>query len=235
VTGDRFTRKELVDQIAVLFLAGHETSASALGWALYLIATHSGVQERMHQESDGVFGGRAAEFGDMKRLRLARDVFREALRLYPPVSFISRDTVQTERMRSKTLAKGSVVMVSPWLIQRHRRLWDRPDDFDPDRFATAAGKESARQAYLPFSAGPRVCLGASFAMQEATLILAQLMRDFHFDKVADHTPVPIARLTLRSENGIRLTVRKRLPGCAAAVPGNPDETGEPAAAGCPFH
>ena len=236
VTGDRFTRKELVDQIAVLFLAGHETSASALGWALYLIATHPEIQERLHQESDGVFGGRAAEFGDMRRLRLARDVFRESLRLYPPVSFISRDTVQTEKMRSKTLAKGSVVMVSPWLIHRHRRLWDRPDDFDPDRFSTPAGKESSRHAYLPFSAGPRVCLGASFAMQEATLIVAQLMRDFHFDKVPDHTPVPTARLTLRSENGIRLMVRTRSSAPRAAVPESRDQAEEPATpAGCPFH
>ena len=209
VTGDRFTRRELVDQIAVLFLAGHETSASALAWAVYLIAMRPDIQDRLHAEAAAVFAGKKPGFGDIKRLKLARDVFRETLRLYPPVSFISRDVADTERMRDKVLPPGSLVFISPWLIQRHRGLWDRPDVFDPDRFAEPAGKESVRSAYLPFSAGPRVCLGASFAMQEAVLILAYLAFHFRFDPLDGHTPEPIGRLTLRSENGIRVRLFRR--------------------------
>ena len=213
-SGEKFTRKDLVDQISVLFLAGHETSASVLAWALYLLANRPDIQERLYAESVAAFGDRQPEFRDMRKLRLARDVFREALRLYPPVSFMSRDATQTARMRDKQVKPGEMIFVSPWLIQRHAKLWERPDVFDPDRFSDPASRESQRSAYLPFSAGPRVCLGASFAMQEGMLILACLARHFHFEPVQGHTPKPIARLTLRSENGIRLRVFKR----TAALP-----------------
>ena len=128
---------------------------------------------------------------------------------------------------------GEIVFVSPWLIQRHTKLWDRPDVFDPDRFSDPASKESQRAAYLPFSAGPRVCLGASFAMQKGYLILAYLARHFRFEPVQDHTPKPIARLTLRSENGVRLRVYRRDPPAAAAPPEGDEPTD--AAGGCPFH
>jgi cytochrome P450 len=208
-SGEKFTRKDLVDQISVLFLAGHETSASVLAWALYLIAKRPDIQERLHAESAATFGDRPPEFADMRKLRLARDVFRESLRLYPPVSFMTRDATECVHMRNKDVRPGEMIFVSPWLIHRHTQLWDRPDVFDPDRFSDPASRESQRSAYLPFSAGPRVCLGASFAMQEGMLILARLARDFRFEPVEGHTPKPIARLTLRSENGIRLRVFRR--------------------------
>ena len=233
VSGEQFTRKDLVDQIAVLFLAGHETSASVLAWALYLIAMRSDIQERLHAESVATFGDRAPEFSDMRRLRLARDVFRETLRLYPPVSFMSRDATENVQMRDKMVKPGEMIFVSPWLIQRHTKLWDRPDVFDPDRFSDPASKESQRSAYLPFSAGPRVCLGASFAMQEGMLILAYLARHFRFEPVENHTPRPIARLTLRSENGVRLRVFRRDPTAKSTCSGD-TESAAPAE-GCPFH
>jgi len=212
VTGEKFSRNDLVDQISVLFLAGHETSASVLAWALYLIAKRPDIQDRLYAESTSAFGDRAPEFSDMRRLKLARDVFRETLRLYPPVSFMSRDATEPTTMRDKEIKPGEMMFVSPWLIQRHEKLWDRPDVFDPDRFSDPASKESQRSAYVPFSAGPRVCLGASFAMQEGMLILAYLARYFRFEALPDHTPRPIARLTLRSENGVRLRVFKRSSG-----------------------
>jgi cytochrome P450 len=168
----------------------------------------------------------------MRRLRLARDVFREALRLYPPVSFMSRDATETTKLRDKVVKPGEIIFVSPWLIQRHTKLWDRPDVFDPDRFSDPGSKESQRSAYIPFSTGPRVCLGASFAMQEGILILAYLARRFRFEPVEGHVPKPIARLTLRSENGIRLRLFRR----AATSVSAPVESGarQPEAAGCPF-
>jgi cytochrome P450 len=232
VSGEKFTRKDLVDQISVLFLAGHETSASVLAWALYLIAMRPDIQERLHAEAIAAFGDRPPEFSDMRRLRLARDVFRETLRLYPPVSFMSRDATETVKMRDKIVKPGEIIFVSPWLIQRHTKLWDRPDVFDPDRFSDPASKESQRSAYLPFSAGPRVCLGASFAMQEGMLILAYLSRHFRFEPVAGHTPKPIARLTLRSENGVRLRVFRRATDARKECP---VDASPAAPEGCPYH
>src|SRR5688572_9886094 len=196
-TGEPFTRRELVDQIATLFLAGHETSASALAWAVFLLANRPDIQERLHREAVSVFGDGLPEFRHVKHLRLARDVFRETLRLYPPVAFTLRDATRTEAMRDKIVKAGAILMMSPWLLHRHRKLWKRPDEFDPDRYLDSDTKTSLRKAYIPFSAGPRVCLGASFAMQEAVLILACLAREFRFEPAPGHTPKPVSRLTLR--------------------------------------
>jgi cytochrome P450 len=184
-TGAVFGFEELVDQVAMLFFAGHETSASALGWAVYLMAACPHVQERIRAEVHQVVGERAPEFGDVKQLKFTRDVFRESLRLYPPVGFIMREAGHTECMRDKVVKPGSAVAVAPWLIHRHRTYWDRPDVFDPDRFASEASKTSIRTAYLPFSLGPRACIGASFALQEATLILASLARRNRFEVLPD--------------------------------------------------
>ncbi len=117
--------------------------------------------------------------------------------------------MKTEQLANKTAEPGSVVFVSPWLMHRHAQHWPQPDSFDPDRFETPAGEEGLRCAYLPFSMGPRVCAGAAFALQEATLLLAELVRRFRFVPVPGHTPIPVARLTLRSENGVPLIVERR--------------------------
>jgi cytochrome P450 len=208
--GSRFTEKELVDQIAVMFLAGHETSASALSWALYLIARDTDIQERMHAEAGRAFGQDGGfQPKNFKFLKLTRDVFRETLRLYPPVSFVPRDITAPESIRDKQLKKGSAIFISLWLMHRHREIWVNPDMFDPDRFSREEDKEAIRQAYMPFSQGPRVCLGASFALQEATIILSMIARHYRIRTVEGHVPKPVARLTLRSENGIRVTLEKR--------------------------
>ena len=208
-TGEPFAFVELVDQVAMLFLAGHETSASALTWAAYLLAKAPDVQERVHGEAMQVFGKRPPEQRDMKELTLTRNVFRETLRLFPPVGFMVRESSQTCPMRDKTVAKGASVMISPWLIHRHRERWNEPDAFNPDRFDDEASRESIRHSYLPFGMGSRVCLGAAFALQEATLILASLIRDFQLEAVPGHTPLPVGRLTIRSDNGVRLRIVKR--------------------------
>lgn len=209
VTGKRFNDRELVDQVGIMFLAGHETSASALAWALYLVAQVPDVQRRLQEEADAVFADGPLEFSKMRKLAFTRDVFRETLRLYPPVAFVPRDTTVSEDMRNKHILPGSILFVSPWLMHRHTEHWDDPDVFDPDRFARAETKASEQKAYLPFSKGPRVCLGAAFALQEAVIVLATIMRDWTIRPVEGHVPKPIARLTLRSENGIRLHMEKR--------------------------
>ena len=210
-TGHVFSFRELVDQVATLFLAGHETTAGSVAWAGYLLASCPQVQDRIHAEACEVFGTGAPQYTDIKQLKFARDVFREALRLYPSFPFILREAGHCEAMRGKQIDRGSSVTVSPWLIHRHTAYWEKPDEFDPDRFSTPQGKEALRKAWLPFSQGPRVCLGAGFAMQESVLILASLARRYRFETDPEHTPVPVGRLTLRSENGIRLRIYKRNP------------------------
>jgi cytochrome P450 len=208
--GTKFSEKELVDQIAVMFLAGHETSASALSWALYLISRDRDIQDRMHVETELAFGqegGFAPRH--FKFLKLTRDVFRETLRLYPPVSFVPRDVTIPEVMRGKSLKKGAAIFISLWLLHRHREIWKNPDTFDPDRFSRPDEKEAIRSAYMPFSHGPRVCLGASFALQESAIILSMITKHYEILPVESHVPKPVARLTLRSENGIRLLLKKR--------------------------
>ena len=201
VTGERFGTAEMVDQVAIFFLAGHETSASALGWALYLLATHPRAQERVAAEAAGL----RPEFGVMGSLRFTRDVFREALRLYPPVPMLVRETAEAEEFRGRKVRRGAQVVISPWHLHRHERLWDRPDAFDPDRWVG----EVPQGGYLPFSRGPRVCPGAGFAMLEGVLLLAHLVRAFRFEAVEGRVPVPVAHLTVRAKDGIWLRVTAR--------------------------
>lgn len=208
-TGAHFTRDELLNQVAMLFLAGHETSASALSWALHLLAHSPDIQERMHLEVQRVAGTSPLQAHQLKDLELTWNVFKESLRLFPPVGFFAREVAQTDTMRDKVLIKGDSVVIAPWLIHRHRALWDRPDEFDPDRFTTTAGRASARDAYLPFSSGPRVCIGVAFAHQEAALILASLVRTYQFSPMPQHTPQPIGRLTIRSANGVYIQLTPR--------------------------
>ncbi len=205
-TGEKFETEEMVDQVAIFFLAGHETSASALGWALYLLAMFPEVQERVAEEARaaGEIG-----FADLSKLRFTRDVFRETLRLYPPVPMMVRETTRAERFRDRDLPLGSQVVLSPWHLHRHERLWDRPDEFDPDRYGTEKGRACLRDAYMPFSAGARVCTGAGFAMAEGTLLLAQLVRALRFERIPGDEPVPVAYLTVRAKDGIRLKVTER--------------------------
>lgn len=207
VTGATFDAAEMLDQVAIFFLAGHETSASALAWALYLLALDPVAQARVAAEAAAL--PERPDFSDMKRLGFSRDVFREALRLYPPVPMMVREATRPERFRDRDIAPGSQIVISPWHLHRNPRLWDRPDDFDPGRFATANGQACLRAAFLPFSAGPRVCPGAGFAMVEGPLLLALLVRAFRLAPVAGRTPVPVAQLTVRARDGIWVSLSRR--------------------------
>ncbi len=207
ITGQRFSTPEMVDQVAIFFLAGHETSASALSWALYLMATHPDYQEKVARE--GAALGPQAGFEELRRLRVTRDVFRETLRLYPPVPMMVREAAQAEVFRGRDVAPGSQVVLSPWHLHRHTRLWDNPDGFDPERWHSENAKHCQRAAFIPFSAGPRVCTGAGFAMLEGVLLLARLCAAYEFKPVAEQVPQPVAHLTVRSKKGIWLKLRDR--------------------------
>ena len=205
-TGQGFDTQEMVDQVAIFFLAGHETSASALAWTLYLMALFPDWQEKVAQEADAL---EDESFSAISKLRISRDVFREALRLYPPVPMMVREATCPERFRDRDIAKGAQLVLSPWHQHRHERLWDNPDGFDPTRWATENGKKCQREAYMPFSAGPRVCTGAGFAMVEGVLLLSSILRQFRVEPVVGKEPVPVAHLTVRSKNGIWLRLRAR--------------------------
>ena len=204
-TGDRFDVDEMVDQVAIFFLAGHETSASALAWALYLLALYPEWQDRLAAEAAEL----TPEFSTISTLKLTRDVFREALRLYPPVPMMVRETTRDEVFRKRDVKPGAQVVLSPWHLHRQERLWDNPDGFDPTRWATENGKQCARDAYMPFSSGPRVCTGAGFAMIEGVVLLASLLRAYRFEAIADRVPEPVAHLTVRAKDGIWLRITPR--------------------------
>lgn len=208
-TGERFSTIEMVDQVAIFFLAGHETSASALGWSLWLLAANPEVQARCAAEALAL--PEVPEFADLSKLKFTRDVFREALRLYPPVPMMVREASQPEVFREREVPKGAQIVVSPWHLHRHERIWPEPDSFDPERFQTETGRACLRDAYIPFSAGARVCTGAGFAMIEGVLLLALLLRRFQFAPDPDRIPVPQAQLTVRAKDGIWLHVTRRDP------------------------
>ena len=209
VTGALFDTEEMVDQVAIFFLAGHETSASALAWGLYLLALYPEWQDKLAKEARTVMPDGTPGFADIARLTLTRDVFRETLRLYPPVPMMVREATQPERFRDRDVPKGAQIVLSPWHQHRHERLWDDPDAFDPARFATPNGQAGLRAAFMPFSAGQRVCTGAGFAMIEGVLLLAMLVRAFRFEPVPERPAMPVAHLTVRGKDGIWLRITPR--------------------------
>jgi len=206
LTGQRFSTEEMVDQVAIFFLAGHETSASALAWTLYLMAMYPDWQEKVANEAQALEG---CDFSVMSRLKVSRDVFRESLRLYPPVPMMVREASCPEQFRDRDVPKAAQLVLSPWHLHRHERLWDNPDGFDPGRWQTENGKTCQREAYIPFSAGSRVCTGAGFAMVEGPLILSALLKRFRVQRVEGRDPVPVAHLTVRSHHGIWLKLSDR--------------------------
>jgi cytochrome P450 len=217
-TGTGFSNEELVDQVCFLFLAGHETSASALGMAVYLLGCFPEVQQRLRAEVLEVLGSRAGaperplDFEDLRGLSYGAAVFNETLRLYPPVSFFIREAQGDTELAGSCCPMRALVALSPWVIQRHEQHWSEPNAFRPERFlsdANADDRRWARDAFLPYGLGPRKCPGAAFAQQEALLVLAELVRRFEVLPDPEHEPELVARLTLRSRNGIRVRLRAR--------------------------
>ncbi len=186
--------------------AGHETTANALSWSLYLLSQAPAIRERLEREVDAA--GPGAE-DDLARLPLTRAVVEEAMRLYPPVPFLSRSALADDRVAGYRVPRGSLVMIAPYVLHRHRTLWTDPDSFDPDRFMPDRRGAIDRFAYLPFGAGPRVCIAASFALQEAVIVLARLTAAVRLDLRPGHDVVPVHRVTLRPSGGLPMRVSLR--------------------------
>lgn len=209
--GRSFTREELIDQLGVLFLAGHETSASVLTWVFYVLATQPALVARLRAEIDAVVGSGPIEFEHIKRLVFVRNVFRETLRLYPPITFLPRVANEAAKIGDYRVKKGALIMIAPWILHRHESYWRDPHVFDPDRFLPEREGEMTPGAYIPFGVGPRICAGAAFATIEATLLIARLFRRFDFDLAGSQRVVPAARLTTRPAAQIICTVAPALP------------------------
>ncbi len=176
-TGAAFTREQLRDQVATMIVAGHATTAISLFWSLYLLANATGWQDAIADEASGLDLGTEGAAGALASLVQTRAVVSEALRLYPPAFTMMRVAINADRAGDLEIPRGAVLMIAPWVIHRHRSLWRDPDAFDPSRFLPGQ-PQPPRFAYLPFGAGPRVCVGAQFAMAEATLVLAALVQSF---------------------------------------------------------
>lgn len=205
-TGRRMSTDELRDNLLTFIVAGHETTALALAWSLYLCAFDPAVQDRARGEAQAVLGDRAATAADLPSLPLIRAIIDEAMRLYPPAAFLSRTAQRPDRLLGREVQKGDTVILPIYALHRHHTLWPDPDRFDPSRFRDP--KAVARFSYLPFGDGPRICIGASFAVQEAVIILATLLARFRFDRVPGREPKPVMILTLRPEGGIWLNVSR---------------------------
>jgi cytochrome P450 len=203
--GNGFDDDAVADELSTLLLAGHETTASALTWAWYLLARNPAAEAALHAELDAVLGERDPSPHDVPRLRYADAVFSEALRLYPPASAFGRRALETCRLGGYTIPRGSGIVISPYVSHRNERFFPEPERFSPERFLAGDGRETQRPefAFVPFGGGARRCIGDGFARMEGVLALATLARRFRFEAV-EAVPVGIASATLRPARPIRL-------------------------------
>lgn len=207
-TGKGMREEDLRANIITFIGAGHETTANGLTWTLYLLSRAPDWREKVEREIDAKFDPAAS--GALDDLPVTKAVFEEALRLYPPAAFLSREAIESDVLAGRRIRAGTVVTVSPFLLHRHRTLWRDPDLFDPSRFMGAERETIDRFAYIPFGAGPRVCIGQGFAMSEGVIALAHLIKAFRFDLAEGHKVEPLQRITLRPRNGMRMVMSERL-------------------------
>lgn len=198
-SGRKMSTAELRDNLLTFIVAGHETTALTLSWALYLLTFDPERQAKARAEAQGVLQGRAATGADVENLPYTRAILDEALRLYPPAAMVSRTAMAPDVLGGREIRTGDTVIIPIYALQRHELLWEAPNAFQPERWLD--GKPD-RYAYLPFGDGPRICIGMSFAMQEAVIILATLLSRFQFDAIPGRTPDPVMILTLRPNGGV---------------------------------
>jgi cytochrome P450 len=202
--GKGLSQIDLRDNLLAFIVAGHETTALTLAWALYLCGFDQQVQTRARHEARDVLQGRVATADDVAKLPYIRQVIDETMRLYPPAAFLSRVAREPDELCGAQVLPGDIVTIPVYAVHRHQHLWQRPDHFDPENFANP--KSIRRYSYLPFGDGPRICIGARFAVQEAVIILSTLLSRFRFAPVPGKTPKPSLIITLRPEGGVWLSV-----------------------------
>ena len=206
-TGPGFSDAQIKANIRTFIAAGHETTANALTWSLFLLSLSEEWRAIVADEARAVLCGPVE--GYAAGLIATRAVIEEAMRLYPPVPNMSRQAIGPDELAGKRIQKGTLIMIVLWVLHRHRMLWENPGCFDPRRFLPGAREKIDRFAYLPFGAGPRVCIGASFSLQEAAIILAHIMRSFSFELTKNYKVLPVQRITLRPKGGLPMILRRR--------------------------
>jgi cytochrome P450 len=200
---------QLRDEVLTLLFAGHDTTASGLSWAWYLLARHPQIQEALHDEAASLLSGRAPAAEDLPKLPLATAVLQEALRLYPPAPGLARSAVEPDEIQGRPIPARAILMPSQWVIHRHPDYWDEPDHFHPERFLPGQDRERPKFAYFPFGGGPRGCIGNTFALIEGALILAGLAQRFVFRPADDREVELDTTFVLRPKGAVNLVVRKR--------------------------
>jgi cytochrome P450 len=208
-TGAKLDPAALRNEAAVIFMAGHETTANSLAWAWFLLSQAPAAEARLHRELAEVLGGRLPRLEDVPQLVFTRAVFDETIRLYPPVPVLGRQAKRNETIHDRPIPAASLVAVIPWLLHRHRLLWDRPDHFIPERFLPENAGARQRYSYVPFSLGPRVCAGQAFGATEAVLCLATLAQRARLRLVPGAVVEPVCRLTLRPGDHLPMLVEHR--------------------------
>ena len=206
-TGAGLTAQEIRDQIVTFIVAGHETVASAMTWAWALVAGNPEVQDRLCAEAESVLGDRAVTFADLARLPYARAVLDETLRLYPPAWLITRKSLQADVLGGHDIPAGALIILSPWLLHRHPLVWTDPGEFRPERFLES---EVERTSFIPFGAGPRLCIGRDFSYVEGVAMLSSLARRYRFE-YPEGTRLPLADplVTIRPVGGLPIRVIRR--------------------------
>src|SRR5262245_29076620 len=209
-TGAPMSEKQLIDNLITFLAAGHETTAKALTWSLYLLARAPEGQRRVRQEVRDVAGTAPVAPEHLDHLTVTKALLEEAMRLYPPAPVMTRQAASATRLGDKMVPAGALVVIPVFAVHRHRRLWDDPDRFDPERFLPERRSRIARTQFMPFGFGARTCIGAAFAMMEAIAILATLVRRADFAWDGRHLPEPLSRVTLRPKGGMPLSVTVRV-------------------------
>ena len=202
--------RSITDQAMTLLLGGHIPTCAALTWVFYLLARHPHERERFEAELDEVLGGRLPDHADIPKLSFTKQAIEEALRLYPPVHIIPRVALDADRLGEHSVPKGAMIVISPWLLHRNPRLWDHPSRFMPERFSEANAASRSRYTYLPFGLGPRTCIGGHLAMTEMLLVVASVGQSWRLDVANDDTVEPVALVSLRPRNGLKLRFTRRL-------------------------
>jgi cytochrome P450 len=206
-TSAGMTEAEVRANVLTFISAGQETTANALTWSLFLLSQSRGWRERVTAEAERETAGPLEGLDD--RLVETRAVVDEAMRLYPPIVAISRAAIGPDELAGQPIKPGTLVCIAPYVLHRHRQMWENPDIFDPSRFLPAARNKIDRFAYLPFGVGPRICIGSAFALQEATLALATIMKNFRLELAPGHEVWPVQRVTLRPRGGLPMVISRR--------------------------
>jgi cytochrome P450 len=209
-TGARLTPQEVRNEVLTIFMAGHETTASAMTFIWYVLSQQPEWEAKLHAELDEVLGGRIPTDADLPKLKLTRRIIEESMRLYPPAPGLSaRVAVEADEIAGTRIPAGGMVLISSWILHRHRSLWESPNRFDPDRFLPERSVGRPRFAYLPFGGGPRVCIGQMLAMNEAILILATLAQRFRLRLRPGHRVAIQQRITIRPRGGLPMIISRR--------------------------